>query len=104
MAKPDDPTLSVGPAQVIPGIASSTRSAAVSGGCVAHYRPCCVRRHHQRAGANRRGISPANQNPGFAAQRRGGPLPAVRTTAQRQVALRRLVGWRIAVTRRCRRY
>ena len=39
--------------------------------------------HHQRAGANQRGISPADQNPGFAPQRRGGAVLALRPPAQR---------------------
>ena len=39
--------------------------------------------HHQCAGADQRGVSPADQNPGLAPQRRGGSVPALRTPAQR---------------------
>ena len=35
--------------------------------------------HDQRAGADQRGVSAANQDPGFAPERGGGPAPLVRT-------------------------
>jgi len=37
--------------------------------------------HDQRAGADQRGVSAANQDPGFAPERGGGPAPLVRTVA-----------------------